>query len=368
LFGKDSRFNSNKDSTVRYHILILRNKIDHYYENEGREDKIRLVIPKGHYEIEFAPVNLTRKQALRRTLSFLKRWEFAVMSLLLLAVLFLLFRRPGAQGTASLPSNPGFIDPHDRIWGSFFENGLPVTVILGDDFLMDEYRPEYKRYRQVRDWEIFSEADLSAFLVKHPEANLYKSEITGIPYGGADNLMDILRIVYRFQNDVSLRMSSTLSIEEIRDRNIIYIGEFFNLRTLNKIIGKTPIRFQYRPEEQLFILNDKGDTVNTFRRIESPYDQLNKYNVDYSLLIKMPGFSKENFIFIVGFGYGGRLERTKMLSDAALREKFVADVGRVNKSVPDYFIALFEVKSIERTGFTDEIRYFKEIPPDFFSR
>src|SRR4030042_2802502 len=53
VFGKDANFNANKDSTVRYHIHILRKKLDEYYRNEGREDKIRLVIPKGHYEIEF---------------------------------------------------------------------------------------------------------------------------------------------------------------------------------------------------------------------------------------------------------------------------------------------------------------------------
>jgi hypothetical protein len=81
----------------------------------------------------------------------------------------------------------------------------------------------------------------------------------------------------------------------------------------------------------------------------------------------MPGFSKENFMFIVGFGYGGRLERTKMLANSALRMKFIEDINKINKSVPEYFIALFEVKSIERTGFTNELKYFKEIPGNFFS-
>lgn len=194
-----------------------------------------------------------------------------------------------------------------------------------------------------------------------------KSEITGIPFGAADNLLDILYIVYHFQNDVSLYLSSTLSLENIRDRNIIYIGEFRNLRILDKIFYKTPIRYQYSPDERLFIVDETGDTLNSFLRVEAPYEQQNKYNVDYSLLIKMPGFSKENFMFIVGFGYGGRLERTKMLANSILRNKFIEEINKANKSVPEYFIALFEVKSIERTGFTNELKYFKEIPQNFFS-
>jgi hypothetical protein len=162
-------------------------------------------------------------------------------------------------------------------------------------------------------------------------------------------------------------MSSMLSLEKIRDHNIIYIGEFRNLRILDKIFYKTPIRYQYSPDERLFIIDEKGNTLNTFLRVEAPYEQQNKYNVDYSLLIKMPGFSKENFMFIVGFGYGGRLERTKMLANSVLRTKFIEDINNINKSVPEYFIALFEVKSIERTGFSNELKYFKEISRNFFS-
>jgi hypothetical protein len=367
VFGKDSSFNSNKDSTVRHHILVLRNKLENYYKNEGGEDKFRLVIPKGHYEIQFVPANTQHSKIFNHLIALLNHWEIAVIIILSFIILYFIYRQSNLNLLSSAPQTPYFVDSKDKVWESFFENGYPVTIVLGDDFWMDEYSPEFKRYRQVRDWKISSENDLSSFLIKYPKANLVKSEITGIPFGATDNLMDILHIVYQFQSDVSFYMSSTLSLEKIRDHNIIYIGEFRNLRILDKIFYKTPIRYQYYPDERLFIIDEKGKTVNTFLRIEAPYEQQNKYNVDYSLLIKMPGFSKENFMFIVGFGYGGRLERTKMLANSMLRTKFVEDINKINKSVPEYFIALFEVKSIERTGFTNELKYFKEISGNFFS-
>ncbi len=367
VFGKSSEFNSNKDATVRSHILILRNKLDGYYINEGKEDKFRLIIPKGHYEIQIVRFKINHLKILNSIVSFLKRWEIIVILILLLINFYFIFRQPDLSYISSGSQSPYFVDPLDKYWGPFFNNDYPVTIILGDDFWMDEYSPEYKRYRQVEDWKISSENDLASFLIKYPKANLAKSEITGVPYGAADNLLDILHIVYHFQNDVSLSMSSTLSLEKIRDRNIIYIGEFKNLRILNKIFFETPIRYQYFPDERLFINNEKGIAIDSFIRVEASYEQKNKYNIDYSLLVKMPGFSKENIMFIVGFGYGGRLERTKMLTNSALRMKFLEDINKINKSVPEYFIALFEVKSIERTGFTNEIKYFKEIPLNFFS-
>lgn len=367
IFGKDSGFNSNKDSTVRHHIFALRNKLDGYYLNEGKEDKVRIVIPKGRYEIQFVSSNNHASKFYQRVRPFIKHWQLTVIFVLILVNLYILYRESTTNRTETVPQSPYFIDPQDKVWGSFFENSYPVTIVLGDDFWMDEYRPDYKRHRQVRDWKISSENDLSNFLIKHPNANLVKSEITGIPFGAGDNLLDILYIVNHFQNNVSLTMSSTLSLENIRDHNIIYIGEFRNLRILDKIFYKTPIRYQYSPDERIFILDEKGDTLNSFLRVEAPYEQQNKYNVDYSLLIKMPGFSNENFLFIVGFGYGGRLERTKMLANSILRNKFIEEINQRNKSVPEYFIALFEVKSIERTGFTNELKYFKEIPHNFFS-
>lgn len=367
IFGKDASFNSNKDSTVRHHILILRNKLENYYKNEGKNDKVRLAVPKGHYELQIIPFIKEQPGLLTRYASFIKRWEIIAIIILIAINLLIMYRLTNINTSPITHQTPYFIDPQDNVWGSFFKNEYPVSIVIGDDFWLDEYSTEFKRYRQVRDWKISSENDLSNFLIRYPNSHLVKSEITGLPFGAADNLADILHIVFHFQNDVSISLSSSLSLDKIRDHNIIYIGEFKNLRILNKIFYKTSLRYQYLPDERLFVLDEKGNIGDTFLRVEAPYEQQNKYNVDYSLLIKMPGFTKENFMFIVGFGYGGRLERTKMLANSELRAKFVEDIKKINNSVPEYFIALFEVKSIERTGFSNELKYFKEIPQNFFS-
>jgi hypothetical protein len=367
VFGKDSYYNSNKDSTVRYHVHILRRKLDDYYRNEGREDKIRLVIPKGHYEIEFVAFKGKQHIKAAATALLLQRWKIIVVVFIMALNVYLLYHQFILHRKPPTLHETNFITANDKIWNSFIENEYPMAIILGDDYLLDEYNPGLKRYRQIRDWEIDSDNDLNDFLIQYPKEHLWKSEITGIPFGGVGNLMDILPIAYQFRKSVSLKMSSKLSLEEIRNHNIIYIGELKNLRVLNKIIYKLPIRFQYHPDERLFIVNENGDTLNTYLRIEAPYNQRNKYNVDYSLLIKIPGFTNEIFMFIVGFGYGGRMERTKMISDFDQRAELIKDIQKINGRVPEYFIMLFEVKSIERTGFTNEIKYFKEIPREFFS-
>ena len=368
IFGKDSTFNSNKDSTVRYHIHMLRKKLEQYYKNEGKDDKYRIVIPKGHYEIKYISSKTKTYAKYTHLISILRKKETIIILLLLAINLFLVYRLFLLQQSKPAIQRENMASPGDPVWGSFLKNDYPVSIILGDDFLLDENCPEYDRYRQVRDWEIDSENDLSNFILKYPSAKLWKSEMTLVPFGGVDNLMDILPIVLYHQSNLSIKMSSEISLEEIRNHNIIYMGELKNLRVLSQIIRKTPVRFQYDPDERLFIVDDNGDTINTFLRIEAPYEQKDKYNVDYSLLIKLRGFLDENLMFIVGFGYAGRLERTKMLAHSKLRTAFIEEIKEINKYVPENFMVLFEVKSIERTGFTNEIKYFKELSIDLLSK
>ena len=108
IFGKDSGFNSNKDSTVRHHILILRNKLDNYYRNEGKEDKFRLVIPKGHYEIQIIPSKIEHPKILDRIISSLKRWEVVVIVILLFINLFVIFRQTSVKLSLIHSSNTVF--------------------------------------------------------------------------------------------------------------------------------------------------------------------------------------------------------------------------------------------------------------------
>ncbi|MDZ7290591.1 MAG: hypothetical protein ONB44_03160 [candidate division KSB1 bacterium] len=363
VFGKDSSFNSYKDATVRYHIHVLRKKLDEYYKDEGRQDKIRISIPKGHYEVKFISDHDQNKLFFKKSLAYVKRWQTLVILSLLLITIYLAYQYLKLRGASGEAYSWAERDP---IWSTFFENGYPTLLVIGDDFLLDEYRADMNRYRQIRDWKIDSENDLREFLILHPRENIWKSEITGIPFKGADNILDVLPIIYRFREEVGLKMSSELILDEVKMHNIIYIGELKNLRVLKQILYRTPIRFQYKPDERLFIVRDETDTLQTFVRIEAPYEQKNKFNIDYSVFLKMPGFENENFMFIVGFGYGGRLERTKMLGNPKLLAELEDHIEKINKVVPKYFMVIFEVKSIERTGFTNEIKYFKELSADFF--
>lgn len=361
VFEKDSTFNSNKDSTVRHHIHTLRKKLERYYKNEGIGNKIKFVIPKGHYEVKF----LKKKSIAGFNSLFYKinknAWIY-ISAILFLINIFLFIVIKEKNSDFKNLSQRNF-----KFWNLYFQNNYPTDIVIGNDFLLDEYRPDLKRYRQIRDWQINSETDLNKFLLQFPKAKIWQSEIKGLPYGILNNIFDLFSVIKHYQTELSFNMSSNTSLDELKNRNLIYLGEFQNLRKLNKILFSLPIRFQYEPREELFLLSENGDTTKTFVRIEAPYQQKNKYNIDYSVLASIPGPSNENFLFIAGFGYSGRLERTGMLKDI---NKFREVAEELNLSIdefPQYFLMIFEVESIERTGFKNTIRYFKPYNKEYFN-
>ena len=83
FFSKDAAFDPAMDSSVRAYISNLRRKLDHYYLTKGKDDDIRLAIPKGHYNVEF--IQTSNRQKLRSPMSR-KRLGLLYIPLVLLAL------------------------------------------------------------------------------------------------------------------------------------------------------------------------------------------------------------------------------------------------------------------------------------------
>jgi TolB-like protein len=95
VLGRDERFDPQNDPIVRIEVGRLRRDLDHYYADAGRDDPIRISIPKGHYVPAFETVSPiaapTHAAAAPRRRGFGRHpwhaWAAAAACLLLLAVL-----------------------------------------------------------------------------------------------------------------------------------------------------------------------------------------------------------------------------------------------------------------------------------------
>ncbi|HEX7368898.1 MAG TPA: hypothetical protein VF284_01280 [Rhodanobacteraceae bacterium] len=63
VFQRGAAFDPNVDTIVRVHARRLRTRVARYYETEGRDDPIRITIPKGHYRVELGSRSATNALA-----------------------------------------------------------------------------------------------------------------------------------------------------------------------------------------------------------------------------------------------------------------------------------------------------------------
>lgn len=96
VYDKDPGFDPRLDSIVRVEASRLRAKLREYYETEGRENRIRIELPKGGYTPVFRRVDENRAAPRRFT------WisAFVLVSLAAALVAVQLWRDPPAQSPA----------------------------------------------------------------------------------------------------------------------------------------------------------------------------------------------------------------------------------------------------------------------------
>src|SRR4030067_1282563 len=53
ILHKDTNFDPSQDTIVRVYIYNLRKKLEQYYGHQGKNEQVRIELPKGHYHVQF---------------------------------------------------------------------------------------------------------------------------------------------------------------------------------------------------------------------------------------------------------------------------------------------------------------------------
>jgi hypothetical protein len=135
--GRNSLFNPKTDATVRVQISRLRQRLEKYYEHEGKDRPERLVIPLGSHQVQ---VNLIaqpdKKPAVLPPVEFRSRQAPVPAPVMLLAVLCLTLTMATVALAVLLyrtrfpQKPPGPQQEVARFWKGFFGNGRQSRIIL----------------------------------------------------------------------------------------------------------------------------------------------------------------------------------------------------------------------------------------------
>ncbi len=230
--GRKPDFNPHEDNIVRVQISHLRKKLSEYFATEGKDEKFRIVVPKGAYvprfELNAEPAPLIPVVPAVPAKSRPSAWilVLAVSSALLTVACLYLILRPASSRTAAPPIGTP-LSQRDPFWSRLFGSGQPAGVVVSDTclvMLQDILHTDIKLSDYV------SRQYPEALLNLAPDKEL-RSALQLIIARQYTSLADI-NIASRLQdvsrqygdNSARIRYARNLNIRDFKTENFVIVG------------------------------------------------------------------------------------------------------------------------------------------------
>lgn len=345
FFGRDSSFDPGEDPIVRVYLNNLRRKLEHYYLTTQKHPPHVLTIPRGHYQIEFVPSArpLLRGRGLR---------GFAATSAILAVITFVagyLIRGIDGDNVAQGPVSP--------IWREYVApNARPTLILVGDFFFLYEQRQNGTAGNFVRDIRINSPYDYRQAIKQDPSfAKRYvQSDFTYLRPSASWGLSQILPILQHSRNGYSIKLASQFRVEDLKSNNVVFLGSFKTLYTLQTFLHVFGLDFAFTPVS-FRVRGENGDSAKIF----APTDRKGgSYEKDFAVVAKARGPEGSTIMLFLGFADSGVIEASRAAADVTILDTIRTRYITTSLSDPFFFTLVVETEALNQTIFKSRVRHF----------
>jgi hypothetical protein len=325
VFGRSDNYDSRSDSMVRVQAGRLRTKLQEYYATEGKQDKVLIDLPKGHYTPTFAYIegaNIEGANGAAVAASPIAekipaptvqdKWpRFAIATLIILSiVLGALAFNFGAQTSqlkntlASSEAGPPDVQAASPLWSDFFHSPEPILVTFSNTLFQGTAETGM---RLLKPLDSPGASAGSHAMPQSTGAGEEASPPITDHYTGVGEVLGVYALgdlFYKASRSIRVKRSLMLNWDDLKTENIIILGspaENFLLRDL--------------PQQQDFVFrlikDDKGNKVfgliNTrpkageqetyFAKQEGP--SRSQISEDYALISLLRGLDEKHRLMIL---------------------------------------------------------------------
>lgn len=338
VFGKSSSFDVTQDSVVRVYIHKLRRRLDGFYAGLPAAQASRIVIPKGEYRltIEQTTVSVAEDPSLSRQL---RSWKWGYTGLALLAAV-------AVGALLAVFVMQGHEDPRLRsvrnsaIWAPLLQDDLPITIVVGDYYLLGEMDDANRITRLVREFFINSPHDFVAQVEASPKLmERYRNlNLSYLPTSAAFALQDIVPILGTKKRVQVMRMSD-LNGYMLKASHIVYIGYISGIGLLgDPTFAASRLALGDSYDE---ITDQKTDTLYVSTAAEGGDARY----MDYGFFSTFPGPGRNRVVIIAGTRDTGVIQ----IAEAVTTPSIVADLSRQADDATS-FESLYEVYGVASAG------------------
>jgi hypothetical protein len=353
VFQRGEDFDPSQDSMVRVYAHNLRQKLQQYYADQGRDESEQITIPKGEYRIVLAsaappeaPIEAVEAVPARQA-----GYRFAA-AILLSAMAGLLF------GTYALREGGDQVSAYREValsplWASVTDDALPITIVVGDYYIFGELDRYGNVVRMVREFDINSRRDLDDRFMLDPEfADRYLDlDLSYLPTSTAFAMRSLMRVLAATDKEIRVVASSKLDTAVLREGHIVYVGYLSGMGMLSDFVfGDSVLAIGETYDEIV-----DGSTGTRYVSEAGLPTASGSYR-DYGLFATRPGPAGNQLVFVTGTRDEGLMQTAETVSEPGLIDESVAAVS-ADGEVPPGFDLLYAVAGLDRTNLSARIVY-----------
>lgn len=346
VFGKSTSFDVSQDSVVRVYVHKLRRRLDEFYARAA--SPARLVIPKGEYRmaVEYAVLEAPEPDSPPQPLPAVEVLPAAKRRWWLVAAAMVGALALGALIAVAALSDRSDLDVRNvrrsAVWAPLLNDDLPITIVVGDYYMLGEIDSNGGVQRLVREFSINSPDDFMNQAEVDPTlmARYRNLNLTYLPAATSFALQDIVPLLSA-SKPVRMLLMSDLKGSMLRDTHIVYVGYISGLGILADAVFAASRVMPGGSYDELV------DAQAQRRYLSSAADVGEMHYTDYSYFSTFPGPGpgRNHIVIIAGTRDTGVMHTAEMVS----RSASLAQLTEKSGGAPA-FESLYEVYGVAKSG------------------
>jgi hypothetical protein len=380
VLGRSHDFDPKSDNIIRVQAHRLRKKLDEYYGQEGVDDPVRISIPSGHYYPEYQTNSVTQKippiepvppdpdvaqtspipKAHTAPARFWTRlsWQPLVLAVLILNLVFVsyLLLRPTRTDNTTKNQTP-LAESLTPLWQPFIATDQPPLIVYSNAlFLMSEEGDLYRYYNDTS--HSFAMGAEVPSVVGLERRGAIPSRVGPLYYfdsytgtGEVIAMGRIAELLSRSGQNFLVKRSRIASYDDVRNRNVIFLGTSLE----DSILGKLPVESDLVFEEPTghqfvgrLLIRDRHPGTGMPSTYEFQRDERTKaLQAEYALISLLPGVTPNQYVLVLA---GLSTLGTQAAAEFATSDKTMLALDQMRSTVSEntarspYFQALLQIQ------------------------
>lgn len=365
VFGKGANFDVAQDSVVRVYVHKLRRRLDEFAARSLGPYDSRITIPKGEYRLVLEPAsavapvvpapvpNIVEPAQVAAAAASTPRWRRWLKPGLAALAAFV----AGVALTYALTLNPQDREldavRHSAVWAPLLDDDLPITLVVGDYFLLGEVDQAGNVERLVREFYINSNQDfLDHVQLNAGQMNNYRNvDLTYLPAATAFALQDLVPVL-NAGKQVRVTLLSALDPRLLKSTHVVYVGYISGMGMLgDRVFAQSRLSLGGSFDE----LHDTQTGTN-YMSTAMPMGIEGGAFRDFGYFSTFAGPNGNRVVVISGTRDNGVMHVAEALSRRESVDQISRQAGKA-----DSFESLYEIDGMARAGLNAKVLFVSEM-------